>query len=611
MTQNVKKLRLNRIIDNLLSDLESYEGSKRKDLARLWRRYLYKHRGRIVLALIITALWSMFPYATAFLTKFLVDDVLLVDGQYDPSMIQQQMPLFWRYASLLFSVWGLFVISTWFKNWLIVNTGQRMIYQLRKDLHEKLQKLHIGYFESHETGKIVSRVLDDVKVIRHWTTNQFLNFSANALRLMLGLIVIFFINWQLSLLIIFSLPFYAYAYYRLRPLVRRTSIAIRRLNSGMYALSAERIAGVAVVKAFSQEKREVSTFAVRMSNYVRLGMRMVLYAQRMALIAGLITSVISAIIIYLGVMFVKNGVMTFGEVIAFVRIMPNLYMQVNMVTTVMTQLEAVFVVIRRVFYLLDEFEDVKPGSITLDGMKGKVEFQNVTFSYPGQNEAALEEVSLQINEGEKVALMGPSGAGKSTIFQLICRFYDPQAGHVRLGGVNLVDADPASVRHHARMVQQEPVVFSGTIAENIAYGELDATPSDLMEAATQAELHEFVMSLPTKYETEVGRNGIALSGGQKQRLALATALLTRPEILLLDDTTSALDAETERRIRGTLEKVLQGRTSIIITQRIATARNCDRVLVFENGRLTQQGTHDELKKKKGFYRRIFEQQESI
>ena len=207
--------------------------------------------------------------------------------------------------------------------------------------------------------------------------------------------------------------------------------------------------------------------------------------------------------------------------------------------------------------------------------------------------------------------MGPSGAGKSTVFQLLCRFYDPDGGSVKIDGIDLRDADPTSIRRHARMVQQEPAIFSGTVAENIVYGTPDATPALIMNATRQAELHEFIMTLPVKYETEVGRNGVSLSGGQKQRLALSTALLTDPEILLLDDTTSALDAETETRIRATLNRVLKGRTSFIITQRIATARDCDLIIVLEEGRITQMGTHDRLKQAEGFYRRIYEQQESL
>lgn len=603
--------RLNRLVDRILEDLESYDGSMLKDLGRLWRDYLRDHRWRIISALLITIVWSLFPYAAALLTRYLVDHVLLVEGGYDPSMLQQQMPLFIRYVVMLFGAWTIFVVCNWSKNWLILDTGQRVIYNMRRQLHEKLQALHIGYFESHETGKIVSRVLDDVKVIQDWSTNQFLNFSANVFRLFLGLGIIFFINWKLSILIVIAMPLYAFTYVRIRPRFRRVAIALRRLNSGMYALAAERISGVAVVKAFAQERREVRAFSQRMNDYIRLAMRTILYSQNLTLVAGFVTAVVSGIIIYLGATFVRTGVMTFGDVMAFIQIMPNLFAQVNAVTAVMTQLESVFVVIRRVFNVLDETEDVVPGKISLDGMQGKIDFYNVTFTYPGQETPALRDVSFHIEPGEKIALMGPSGAGKSTIFQLICRFYDPQKGTVTLGGVNLVDAEPSSIRRHARMVQQEPVVFSGTIADNIAYGDLDATPRQIMTATTQAELHTFVMSLPVKYETEVGRNGIALSGGQKQRLALSTALLTQPEVLLLDDTTSALDAETEVRIRSTLDKVLEGRTSIIITQRIATARSCDRILVFEDGRLTQEGTHTQLKQREGFYKRIFEQQESI
>ena len=207
--------------------------------------------------------------------------------------------------------------------------------------------------------------------------------------------------------------------------------------------------------------------------------------------------------------------------------------------------------------------------------------------------------------------MGPSGAGKSTVFQLLLRFYDPNDGSVQVGDTDLRDADPRSVRQHVRLVQQEPAIFSGTIAENIAYGKEEAEPREIMRAARQAELHDFIVSLPAKYETEVGQNGISLSGGQKQRLSLATALLTDPEVLLLDDTTSALDAETERRIRATLDRALEGRTSLIITQRVATARHCDRILVFENGAVTQDGTHEQLYAIEGFYRRIAVQQESL
>jgi ATP-binding cassette subfamily B protein len=244
-------------------------------------------------------------------------------------------------------------------------------------------------------------------------------------------------------------------------------------------------------------------------------------------------------------------------------------------------------------------------------MSGKVRFDHVTFTYPYQEEPALMDVNFRVRPGEKVAIMGPSGSGKSTIFQLLLRFYDPQQGEVRVGGVNLIDAATESIRWHVGMVQQEPVIFSGTLAENIMYGRLAATPSEVIDACKKAEMHDFIMSLPLKYETVVGEQGITLSGGQRQRLALAQALLTDPEILLLDDTTSALDARTEARIRETLNKALEGRTSLIITQRVATARDSDWIMVLENGRATQMGTHEQLKSREGFYRRICEQQDAL
>jgi ABC-type multidrug transport system fused ATPase/permease subunit len=271
--------------------------------------------------------------------------------------------------------------------------------------------------------------------------------------------------------------------------------------------------------------------------------------------------------------------------------------------------QALFVVARRVLAILETRVEIEPGRIGLEGMHGEIRFEHVSFTYPEQKEPALKDVSFSISAGQRVALMGPSGAGKTTVFLLLLRFYDPQAGRISVGGVDLLSASQASLRRHVRLVQQEPTIFTGSMADNITYGKLDALPEEIRRAAAAAELHEFIETLPEGYETIVGERGVTLSGGQKQRLALATALLTDPEVLLLDDTTSALDAKTEARIRVTLNRVLAGRTSLIITQRVATAMECDRIIVLEDGVITQQGRHEQLaREKNGFYRRICEQQ---
>ncbi len=609
-TLRAQRARAGALMALLMKDSEGYDGRVSDDLGRLWGQYLKQYRWRIFGAFAITLVWSTHGYVFALATRFLVDDVIRL-GTGIPITLEEQLPGFYLWAGIILGTWTVVVITQWLRDRLILGVGQSLVYKLRTQLHEKLQVLHIGYFERQETGKLMSRVLEDVWIIREWSTTHAVNILAAVFQLLVGVAVAVWVNWQLTLIIIVSMPVYFWAFVQIRPAIRRLNIAMRRLNAGMYGRSQERIGAVSLVKAFDQERRETLDFRQRMNNYVRLAMRVINYQGGMVAAAGAITALTSGGVIYVGFSWARSGRISVGEVVFFMNVMPRLFMQINTLSNVFVQMQAVFVVIKRVFSLLDEDVDVSPGKIKLDGITGRIHFDGVSFRYPEQSSGALENISFYIAPGEKVALMGPSGAGKTTIFNLILRFYDPHEGSVQIDGINLVNADPTSVRRHVVLVQQEPVVFSGTVAENIVYGRTDSKPGAIMAAARQAELHDFIMTLPVKYETEVGQNGISLSGGQRQRLALATALLTRPEVLLLDDTTSALDAETEARIRTTLDQALEGRTSIIITQRIATARNCDRIIVLDHGRIVQQGTHDDLKSEEGFYRRIFLQQESL
>ncbi len=609
-TLQAQRARADRLMDDLLKDSESYDGTIGDDLGRLWRDYLQPHRRPIYASLFITLIWSTHGYIFALATRFLVDDVIRL-GAETPVTLEEQLPGFYLWAAITLGTWTLVVVTQWVRSRLILGVGQALIYKLRTELHEKLQILHIGYFERHETGKIMSRVLEDVWIIREWATTHAVNVLAAVFQLLVGVAVALWVNWQLTLLVLASLPLYFWAFVKMQPAIRRLSIAMRRLNAGMYGRSQERVGAVSLVKAFDQERRETLDFRGRMNNFVRLAMRVINYHGAMVSLAGAITAITTGVVVYVGFTWAQADRLTVGEVVFFMNVMPRLFLQINTLSAVYVQIQSVFVVVKRVFNLLDEDVDVTPGRIELNGISGRITFENVTFFYPGQSTAGLNGVSFSIDAGERVALMGPSGAGKSTVFSLLLRFYDPYRGAVYIDDINLVNADPSSVRRHVVMVQQEPVIFSGTIAENIVYGTEGARPIEIMTAARQAELHDFIMTLPVKYETEVGQNGVSLSGGQKQRLALATALLTQPEIMLLDDTTSALDSETESRIRATLDRVQQGRTSIIITQRIATARSCDRIIVLENGQIAQQGTHTELANREGFYRRIYLQQESL
>jgi ABC-type multidrug transport system fused ATPase/permease subunit len=605
--------RASAVIEGLLSDLETYSGSAVRDLARLWRTALARHTPAIVAGTLLTLVWALLPFVFALTWRYLVDGVLMVGGgraasDLGPEQFDHQVRCAILFFSMNMGLWTIWIVTHWTRSYLIQRVGRHLVFELRKLLHEKLQSLPISYFERNPTGRILSRVLDDVNVVHQWVTTEAVNIFANISKLIVGIGLIAYLNWKLSIIVAAAIPAYAWIFKELRPRIRRASIARRRNNARMYGRASERVAAVTVVKTFAREKAETAAFARMAHDDVRIGMKIVLYNQGLMLLAGLITAVASGAIVYVGVTQVQTGALTLGSVMAFLQAMHNIFEPVNMLTGTLAQVQETLVVIRRVFMLLDEKVEMVPGHIVLEGMEGTVQFDGVTFSYPGQALPALSDVSFRTTAGERIALMGPSGAGKSTVFQLLLRFYDPQKGSVRVGGVELVNADPRSVRRHVCMVQQEPTVFSGTIADNIMYGNLDASPAQIMRAAEHADLHDFVMSLQLRYDTEVGENGITLSGGQKQRLALAAALLTEPEVLLLDDTTSALDAETETRIRSTLNRVLKGRTSLIITQRVATARDCDRIIVLERGRITQQGAHDELMAAEGFYRHICQKQ---
>jgi len=602
--------RANAIMNRLLDKQGEGEKASARVLGRVWREQLRAFKRKLFAVLLFSLPWAAMPFVWPFTSRFLVDDVLQIDSNAPQSDLATKTHLVFVFGAICFATWAIWLIANYARSRIMISVGRDLVHNLRERLHTKLQRLHIGFYERTPAGVILNRVLDDVNVILEWTTASGVNLFSSVVKICIGMGVLFYLEWDLALIALASIPAYAFCFRAFRPRIARAQLALRKLNARMYALSSERIAGVKVVKAFDAVRREVAKFTLLVNDSTRLRMRAVVYGHTLVILSGVVAAVTAGGILYLTALRVRAGEMSLGGLMAFYIALRNLNEPVNQMATLMTQLQGFFVVVRRVFGVLDEKEDVVTGRVYLSGIDGRAELDRVTFTYPDKSEPALRDVSIKIAPGERIALVGPSGSGKSTVFQLLMRFYDPQQGAVRVGGVDLTCADSGSVRRHVCMVQQEPVVFSGTLGDAILYGRLDASPGQIMKAAERAELHEYIMSLDLKYETEVGENGVTLSGGQKQRLALATALLTEPEILLLDDTTSALDAATEAKIRATLIEVLKGRTSVIITQRVATARDCDRIVVLEKGVVTACGTHADLSSREGFYRRICRQQES-
>jgi len=617
MTSRSRHGRLQRIIEETLSDTQEKTGVQADELRRLWRKYLSPHRRIMTGVLLALAAWASVPYFFAMTHRYLIDRVLGPGIAGDQTVDEQLLP------ALLLGLWFVFgvnmllhtvnLVCNWIASFFTLKIGRDVALKLREQLSHKLDALHLGYYDRTQTGRIVARVQADVGQIQSTITRHLAHLLVEPVKLTVGFAVLFWMDWRLARILAVAAPLYAVVFVLLRPRIRTNSMAQSRTTSRLYGLTAERLGAIQVVKAFGNERGELGLFGRHVHNGVRLAQKQACYNQGLSFAASTVSTVAVAAILLHGLTFVRHGLhgTTLGSVVAFVQLTQQVFLPIQTITAMAAVLQTTMVSLRRIFTLLDEPSPSMSGRIRLSGMTGKLRFDRVTFSYPTQTVPTVRGLTFNVEAGEHVAIMGPSGCGKSTLFNLLLRFYEPQQGQIFVGGVNLLDAEAGSLRRHVRYVQQEPFIFSGTIAENISYGYPDASDAEIAAVAKLVEMHDFVMGLPDRYDTVIGENGMGLSGGQHQRLALATALLTNPDVLLLDDTTSALDAETEARIRETLRHVMTGRTSLIITQRIATARSCDRIIVMESGAVAQAGTHEKLVMTDGFYRRICEQQDAL
>lgn len=504
----------------------------------------------------------------------------------------------------------IFSAMNWFYLYNVSFLGQRIVFRVRLELHQKVQKLQMTFFDKQQTGKIMSRILDDVGLLQHGIANTCVQSVRHVVRILIGIGILLILNLKLGLLALLALPFYVVTYRFFRRVIRETTLDMRENYSEAYGVLEERVRGIRVVLSFGREKGELRTFFSKVAETLRLSVRRSMLNTGLGVSCSVISAVASALVLYFGALEVRTGAMTIGDLVYFNMCLGQMFMPLVALTNMNTVFQEMIVVIARVFEVLDEnilIQD-RDDAVKLESVRGRVVFRHVWFRYNDRADYVLKDLDFEVRPGTSVAVVGPSGSGKSTLLSLLLRLYEPTEGRVLLDDYDIRDVKISSIRQHISMVPQEPILFSGTIAENIVYGRGGATPEDIVRAATAAELHDFVMTLPEKYEAHVGERGSNLSGGQKQRLAFAMALLSDPAILILDDTTSALDAQTEARIQKTLDRVMEGRTTFVITHRIATAQRADRILVLDTGRMVGWGTHDELVRREGVYRQLYEQQ---
>jgi ABC-type multidrug transport system fused ATPase/permease subunit len=487
--------------------------------------------------------------------------------------------------------------------------AQKVSYNIRNALYARLQRLSFSFHDRNQTGQLMSRATVDVEATRMFFSQGLLGMAQVVFMFIGVAYMLLSMNWQLGLMTLaFCMPVVWLATTfgrRIRPIW----LKVQAMMGFMGNTLEESLSGVAVVKAFNHQQEESKKFAVQAQSLYDDQMQAARLMSVNMPTMVLLISLPSILILWYGGHQVVAGSMTIGEVTQFILLVGMLMMPIRRLGMMVNLFSRTASAGQRILEILDTESDVKEkhNAINLGKVKGAVTFENVSFSYNSLG-AALKNVSFEVQPGQLVALLGRSGSGKSTIANLLSRFYDVTDGRILIDGTDIRDATLSSLRKNVVTAQQDVFLFSATIKENIAYGAKDASMDNIIEVSKAAHLHDFIKSLPEGYNTWVGERGDTLSGGEKQRLSIARTLLVDPSILILDDSTASVDAETEKLIRQALDRLIKGRTTFIITHRVPIIQNADLILVLDNGKLAEKGTHDELLAKNGLYKEVYESQ---
>jgi ABC-type multidrug transport system fused ATPase/permease subunit len=492
------------------------------------------------------------------------------------------------------------------RTYLLGVAGQRFVADLRNRLHDKLMRQSVRYHHDRKSGDQMSRVIGDVDTLQEVVINGVDNILGNALSLIWVAGIIVWLNWKVGTLTLLPLVVVAVMVWFFNLRVKGLYRAIRNRLGDLSAKLQENLLGMLIIKAFAREAYEQERFHQVNADYTTTSLKGV--KVRSMYFPGVMTvGFLSNIaMIGAGAYFVLRGEFTIGGLVAYRGYWWQLFAPVFSLAQVNEMIQRAIAAASRVFEVLDAPEEVTdaPDAIVLDTVQGHIRFDRVNFAYTAER-PILQDVSFQVLPGQRIGIVGPSGTGKTTILNLILRLYDPQEGVIYLDGTPLRQLQQQAFRRHIALVTQEPFLFNDTVRQNILFGRLDASDEEIETAARLANAHEFIMDLPQGYDTLVGERGVKLSGGQKQRICIARAFLANPRVLLLDEATASVEPESEALIQAALERLMQDRTTIIVTHRLSLVRDCDRILVIDEGRVIESGRHEQLIEQNGWYARMY------
>jgi ATP-binding cassette, subfamily B, putative efflux pump len=545
------------------------------------------------------------PLAFPWMLKVLLDDVVL-NAAVEASVREQMI---WYLVIAVLAVNSVWMVATYYRSVYAAIAGHRMVRDLRVALFSHVQRLSHAFFTRHQTGAIASRVVNDISLAQNFVGSALTNVWMDVALLLALVGILIAIHPMLTLVSLVLMPIYLYALHAMGPRIRHSSQEVQQrlevLSGGLH----EKVAGVAIVKGFARESDETQLFASHANKLLNKVLYSVRFTAMNEVAVGFVVHTAPVLVVWYGVHEILKGTLSVGGLTQFLLYLGMFYYPLQRMSDLSVVMSNALAAIDRVF----EYFDTQPHVIErvdatrLAECKGRIEFEGVQFGYEADNRI-LQDVSLTILPGQTVAFVGPSGAGKSTLANLVPRFYDPLAGRILLDGHDLRDLELNSLRRQIGIVNQETILFSGTVQENLLLAKPDATLEQIIAALEAANALEFVQRLSEGLATEIGERGAVLSGGQKQRLAIARAFLKDPKILILDEATSALDSRAERRIQTALARLLKNRTSIVIAHRLSTVLRADQIVVLDNGRVVDVGRHAELLARGGLYAQLYNEQ---